>query len=225
MIQTSRWRSQVECITLAVTWLIVLVFTVIVHAGPVVVTDTFTAGTVGNGVVFEVRNNTNQLVSGVKMTPQFPLQYSHITKISPQIAELKPGESIDFIIEFSIHKDVPNGASDSITLFFDNNENIMMENPRYQINIDIIGDNKKANKDENGDNEKDMSKYKGAYFVVKIEGSGFSPTYSSGTYKISGSETRFIWVPRGTSAIDVLKANKKIIDGDRCDRSWAAPPG
>ena len=57
---------------------------------PVVVSGIVTAGTVGNKVIFEVRNMSIMPVSGVRMTPQFPLQWSTITDITPKSAVLKP---------------------------------------------------------------------------------------------------------------------------------------
>ena len=132
-----RRHSIIFSAILASLGIISLLFPMTAIAEYVVVTDTFEAGTVGNGVVFKVSNNTNQRLSGVRMTPEFPLRYCTITGITPKSAALEPGESVDFTIEFSVHADAPDGAEDSITLFFQNNDAVKIDNPRYQINIDI----------------------------------------------------------------------------------------
>lgn len=176
-------------------------------ASYVVITDTFEAGTAGNGAVFKVRNNTNQVLNGVKMTPQFPLQYSTITSIKPETTKLEPGESVDFTIEFSVYEDAPDGAQDSITLFFENNEGIKIDNPRFQINIDIAGADKKR-------------KHNTAYFKVLVQGAGYTFTYGAGTYRVSGSEERYLVVHRDQSALEKLEEMKKAIDGDPCERTW-----
>jgi len=177
------------------------------YAEYVTVTDTFEAGTRGNGAVFTVRNNSAQSLTGVRMTPEFPLQYCTLTGIKPESATLEPGESVQFTIEFSVHADAPSGAEDSITLFFETNEKIEIDHPRYQINIDIVGTDEKR-------------KHNTAYFKVLVQGSGYTFTYGAGTYEVSGFEERYLVVHRGQSAREKLEEMKKAIDGDPCERTW-----
>jgi len=177
-------------------------------AETVLIADTFMPGTVGNRVIFTVHNRTGERVTGVKLTPEFPLQWSRITKITPPSAPLNPGESIDFTIEFSILDEAPEGATDSITLFFENNENIEFDNRRFQINLEFGGD---------GEME---PKYSTAYFKVLVEGSGYTATYGDGTYKVSGSEERYLVVNRGESVGERLEEFRKYIEGDPCERTW-----
>jgi hypothetical protein len=178
------------------------------HAQTVTVSDSFTAGTVGNTVVFEISNNTGRRVSGVRMTPEFPLRYCTLTGITPKSAALEPGESVDFTIEFFVHTDAPDGAEDSITLFFETNEKVEFDNPRFQINIDIVGADEKQ-------------KHNTAYFKVLVQGSGYTFTYGDGTHEISGSEERYIVVQRGQSAREILEEFKESIDGVPCERVLA----
>jgi len=193
------------CKGLSIFWILSILLPVTAYAEYVMVSDTYEAGTKGNGVVFTVRNNTNQRLSGVRMTPEFPLRYSTITGITPKSTILAPGESVDFTIEFSVHADAPDGAEDSITLFFENNEKVEIDNPRYQINIDIVGVDEKR-------------KHNIAYFKVLVRGSGYTFTYGDGTYEVNGSEERYIVVNRGQSATEKLEELKESIDGIPCER-------
>ena len=193
------------------SWGIPLASSVSEGIKPVVVSDVFTAGTVGNKAIFEVRNNTQKTVHGVRMASQSPQEWSTITKITPQSATLKPGEAMDFTVEFSVIDDAPDEAKDLITLFFDSDENIEFDNRWYHIKITI-----------KAEEETDETKYDVAYFVVKVEGAGYSTSYGGGTWIISGSATTFIQVPRGQSASQILLDKKKEIEGeDKCERSLA----
>ena len=50
---------------------------------------------------------------------------------------------MEFAIEFSVHSDAPDGATDTIILFFDNKDNVNFDNSRYQINIKVNAEGKK----------------------------------------------------------------------------------
>ncbi|MBW1775049.1 MAG: hypothetical protein JRJ82_19510 [Deltaproteobacteria bacterium] len=55
-----------------------------------------------------------------------------------------------------------------------------------------------------GDPEGKGAGWSEAIFIVRIEGSGFTPTYGGGTWKVSGSEERFL----------VVKKNEIVSEGD-----------
>ena len=59
-----------------------------------------------------------------------------------------------------------------------------------------------------------------AYFKVLVEGSGYTATYGDGTYKVSGSEERYLIVNRGESVGERLEDFRKYIEGDPCERTW-----
>jgi len=184
-----------------------LFVSVYVYAQTVTISDSFNAGTAGNAVVFEISNNTSQRVSGVRLIPELPIQYCTLTEIKPESVSLEPGESVEFTVEFSVIADAPAGATDTITLFFETNEKIEIDHPRYQIKIDIVGSAEKR-------------KHNIAYFKVLVEGSGYIFTYGDGTYEVSGSEERYIVVNRGQSAKERLQVLKEMLDGVPCERVW-----
>jgi hypothetical protein len=179
---------------------------------PVVVSGTFTAGTVGNKVIFEVRNNTQKPVHGVRMAPQSPQQYCTIKNITPEFTTLKPGETMDFTIEFSVIENVPDKAKETISLYFENDDSIKFDNRWYHINITI-----------KAEEETDETNYKYATFTVRIEGSGFSVGYDGITYEIGGSNTDVLVVRRGESAYAKLIEIKESYE-DRCAGSFAGIP-
>lgn len=179
---------------------------------PVVIKGVFSAGTVGNEVVFEVRNHTQKPVHGVRMSYQAPQQYCYITGISPEKTTLKPGEAKDFTVKFSVIEDVPDMENETISLFFENAGNLKFDNRWYHIVITI-----------KAEEEIDESKYDVAYFVVKVEGSGYTTTYKGETWIISGSATTYIQVPKGHSAYQALvDKHREIMGDDKCRRSFAA---
>ncbi len=108
---------------------------------PQTIRDTFVAGTSGNAAIFRVTNSTGQRVTGVTMTPSFPLQWIDLTGVTPRSAELEVGGSVDFTIEFAIFQEAPDGATETVTLFFDTNEDVVVDNPRFQLIVDIIARN------------------------------------------------------------------------------------
>ena len=71
-----------------------------------------------------------------------------------------------------------------------------------------------------GDEQEEKKSADTAYFKVLVQGSGYTFTYGDGTYKVSGSEERYIVVRRDQSASEILREFKKNIDGEPCERTF-----
>lgn len=126
---------------------------------PHIIRDTFISGTTGNAAIFRILNDTGERITGVKMTPSFPLQWIALTGITPETTDLAPGEIAEFEIEFLIFADAPDGATEAVTLFFNANEDVEIRNPQYTLVIDIAREIEEV------------------HFLLSVEGQGFVPVF------------------------------------------------
>ena len=148
-----------------------------------VIRDTFIAGTTGNAVTFRVLNSTNERITGVRMTPSFPLQWIALTGIKPDGIAMEPGEIAEFEIEFLIYDDAPDGASEAVTLFFTANEDIEVQNPQFNLVIDIV---------------RGVSD---VHFVVSIEGQGFVPAFDRDAKPRTVDADGTVWIGQSGATV------------------------
>jgi hypothetical protein len=101
--------------------------------------ETFTAGSVGNAVVFRVTNTTAFPVTGLSLRPQLPAQYLLLEDITPQTLDLEPGEQARITATFSVRQDAEDGATDAIGFHFDAESGQTLPVPAYRLIARIKG--------------------------------------------------------------------------------------
>ncbi len=111
---------------------------------PVEIKETFMAGSKGNGLSFRVVNTTAHPIEGLSLRPSLPAQWMALDKIEPAWADLKPGEEIEFVVEFSVDEDAPDGDEDVINFHFFSPSPLPIPISRYKLIATIKVDEKQT---------------------------------------------------------------------------------
>ncbi len=100
---------------------------------PIEFQETFEAGSAGNAISFQVTNTTAYPIFGLSLRPSLPAQWMTMERLEPSTTDLKPGEEIEFIVEFKVRKEAPEGAIDIVDFHFEAESTTPIPASRYRM--------------------------------------------------------------------------------------------
>lgn len=201
------------------------------------------AGSTNNKAYIQITNAADYDVRKVSIRSVDQLEFIGNLQIEPgEIPVIHPGETRQVGISFDISADAPDGAVEIIQLHISSASGVFdIWDPLVEVKIsrssDIAGDGDEsegeADRNETGagrgpaeDNDRPTQpdspevEFNEAFFLVRLEGEGFSPNYLGASFHKKGFINRVITVKRGKNPAAIARAlGEDMYDQDICAMS------
>jgi len=176
------------------------------------------AGVQDYSVTIRVENrDPDNPLRGVRIETVDSPRYLTDLRVTPsRMAEIGPGASQEVRVRFGVNKQAPDGAEETVELRATSSEGILSPTD-LRLSFAIRAQDREHDADADQGDDDRQGRPDRVYFVIKVEGTGFTPHWAGASHLMSGAHARVIGLERDQDPQKWLEAILAGYDHDICE--------